>query len=209
MLDVDASASLPGALDFIGRDPGTVSGSSSFWRSTWDAGTASGEADGVFATDINGVDVGSTVLGGDRSINSVDYWSFGVSGTNNDPNPGFLKLGLVYDTIQFLWGSVDTYNKLWFYKDDVEVGYVQGQDLLNEGATQSNGAALVTFVIAGGFDTLKFLSDGKNAFEVSNFSAVAENIGNVPLPPAALLLGSLVGGLGLFGARRRRAGKAI
>ena len=61
----------------------------------------------------------------------------------------------------------------------------------------------MSIVVAAGFKTIEFASS-VNAFEFSNITTSNSQIPLVPLPPAILLLGSVIAGMGIFSAFRRR-----
>jgi hypothetical protein len=130
------------------------------------------------------------------------FWTFGPSGAQNAPNPGYLELPSLRTSLSFLWGSVDTYNEIRFYNDDgtnvTLVGTVLGQAGLDAGAPQAIGAALVRISDVGQFNRVEFYSNGSNALELSNISAV-------PIPPALLMLLSGLLGLGFLSRFRATA----
>ena len=138
------------------------------------------------------------------------YYSSGTSGAPNLPNPAILKFNTAKTSLQFLWGSVDTYNELKFSNNTGISETVFGQDLLDLGATQGLGAALVNISgLSQAFSQVEFFSRGSNAFEFSNITALpAETTSVVPLPAALPLYGTGLAIMGFIGWRRKRKGAA-
>lgn len=100
--------------------------------------------------------------------------------------------GSLRTKLSLVWGSPDAYNTLSFLLDGVEVGSVNGIELV--GCCGTNiPSSLITISGVGQFDEVVFTS-GAPAFEYANVAAV-------PLPAGGLLL---LGALGGIAALRRR-----
>lgn len=93
-------------------------------------------------------------------------------------------------SLSLLWGSVDDYNVVEFWDDEVQIGSITGSDVTT---TVGLGAAFVS-ITGVSFDEVRFGSD-TNAFEFSSVSAV-------PIPAAAWLFASAL--LGLVTIARRK-----
>ncbi|MEH6591277.1 MAG: VPLPA-CTERM sorting domain-containing protein [Halioglobus sp.] len=121
---------------------------------------------------------------------SIGYWSVGPSSETTEAVMTFSgeRTGL-----SLLWGSVDSYNSIEFYKNGDVVDTVLGSSVETL-APNGLDAALVS-ISAVTFDEVHFISD-TNAFEFSNVAAV-------PVPAAVWLFGSAL--LGLAGIKRKRS----
>jgi hypothetical protein len=99
----------------------------------------------------------------------------------------------------FLWGSPDLHNTVDFFSGANATGSLLGTftggSLLS--ATLGSGFDLVSFLATGGAIGSIRLSDTIAAFEYAGVSTV-------PLPPAALLFGTALVGMGLLRRRRRK-----
>lgn len=108
------------------------------------------------------------------------------------------EFGGVQTILNILWGSVDTYNDIDFLLGGVVVDTINGQALIDAGATAASGFVIAT-IAANAFDAIVLRSTGQNAFEFAELSA------EVPLPGAAALLISGLGGLAFASRRKRKA----
>lgn len=154
--------------------------------------SATGSGSGLFTGTTRGL--AATPFG-----DATQYYSTGLGTTT-------IAMGGDYDYLGLLWGSVDNYNNIKFYKDDVLVGTINGSAIRNPaGGDQGIGGTFyVNFEIAGGYDKVELLSTGYS-FEIDDL-AYGHNYHEVPAPAAALLLGG--GLLGLGFARRRNIVRA-
>lgn len=129
--------------------------------------------------------------------NNTKYTSINANGSVTfNLNRGYHYFGLQ-------WGSVDTYNSLSFYRDNVLLGTIGGLDVIaaaglipgNQGAF---GTVYANFTSPWRFDKVVARSTGI-AFEFDNV-----RLSTVPLPAALPMFGATLLGVGAF-ARRRRA----
>ncbi len=101
----------------------------------------------------------------------------------------------VKSTLKLIWGSVDKYNFIDFFKGGAFVEQFKGEDA---GPIFTNNRSLseilASIVVSGGFDKVVLTSVGQNAFEHQGVAAV-------PVPAAGFLL---IGALGGLAALRRR-----
>lgn len=100
------------------------------------------------------------------------------------------------DSVSFVWGSPDQYNRLAFYSGRALVDAITG-DAIAPQANLGFAAAYVTLTTASRFDRLVF-SSGNNSFE---YAFPAAGVALVPVPAAGLLA---LGGIGALAALRRR-----
>lgn len=113
-------------------------------------------------------------------------------------------LDAAISSFSFMWGSVDTYNTIKFFKDGIETGeQIVGQDGINAGAPARTGFGIATIFTDNEFNEIRFLSGG-NAFEYANL-----NVSAVPLPAALPLYGAGLAVMGFIGWRKRRKAAAV
>jgi hypothetical protein len=130
---------------------------------------------------------------------STQYYSTGLGTTTITFEDDFTYLGL-------LWGSVDGYNDIKFYKDGVLIASINGSAIINpaDGNQGLGGTFYVNFELEGGFDKVE-LHSSNYSFEIDDL-AYGNSYDEVPEPATALLLGGGLAAISL--ARRRRAAKA-
>lgn len=153
-----------------------------------------------------------TILYGSTGENAAPAYSTTEKNTSkyiSVPNPksnGTARavLGADYNYFGLWWGSVDDYNTIDFYKDDVLVETIGGLDITNP--ANGNQSAPSTNLYVNFYDLTTFdefrLTSTSFAFEVDN---IAVGASPVPEPGTLLLLGSGLAGLALY---RRRMNKA-
>jgi PEP-CTERM motif len=115
-------------------------------------------------------------------------------------DPVAISLGGTYTEFGLLWGTVDSYNLLDFYKGGIKgtkVASISGDDVLPGG---DNGTQNVYVMISGlpDFDTVVAVDIGQPAFEFAPDAPVPE-------PASVALLGVGLLGLGFTQLSRRRA----
>jgi len=112
----------------------------------------------------------------------------------NSVRSGSVIYNLAGSLLTMVWGSPDSYNTLTFWTLPDGQGdstSVIGTALIPPYAI---GAHLVTFALDGVFQSIT-LASSQAAFEYAGLTAT-------PLPPALLLFGSALAGLGWLGRRR-------
>ena len=107
-----------------------------------------------------------------------------------------------YYAVDFMWGSVDSYNSLEFYYQGNWVDALHGDDTQLSSVNTGLGFIVASIMATGVFDEIRFIS-GSNAFEYANLTVSA-----VPLPAALPLYGAGLAALGFLGWRRRRKAAA-
>ena len=100
----------------------------------------------------------------------------------------------LYNTLSLVWGSPDSYNKIYLYNNGSQVGTISG-DVIGS----SSLSYFVTLTSSLDFNRVEFWSD-RPAFEFSNVQ-----VATVPIPAGVSLLAATLGVLGLFAMARRRA----
>ncbi|MBE7636052.1 hypothetical protein GUA87_04295 [Sneathiella sp. P13V-1] len=108
-------------------------------------------------------------------------------------------LGTSTNKVEFVWGSVDSFNLVKFYQGTTLVDFITGGTVIGEGATSGSGFAQVMIMANSLFDRIEF-SSSQNAFEIGNLK-----ISVVPLPAALPLYGAGIALLGFLGWRKRRS----
>lgn len=103
-----------------------------------------------------------------------------------------------YNSVDFIWGSVDEYNGVEFYYQGNWVDALYGDDAQLSSVTKGVGFIVASILSSGIFDEIRFTS-GTNAFEYANMTVSA-----VPLPAALPLYGAGLAVLGFLGWRKRR-----
>lgn len=130
---------------------------------------------------------------------TYNYFSVGPESANYTNNPAILGFDKSKTSFSFLWGSVDDYNLIEFWDSVGLVFTLDFEDPALDGNVQLGiGAALVT-VSDLIFNSIRFHSS-TNALEFANMRATP-----APIPPALLLFGTALVGLGYLARRRRQS----
>jgi hypothetical protein len=180
---------------------------------TSDAGAVLGSSSTVYAAPFlsggNGLHFGS---GGATQADGQDATTFLTTGTGTVT----LSLGHAEMYIGLLWGSVDSYNSMSFYRNGVLIGtgdgngFITGSDVTAQ-ANGNQGAAGTYYVNINStvaFDTVVMTSTS-NAFEFDNVSFNATPISTSE--PSTILSASIAGlmALGYSHNQRRRRAKVV
>jgi hypothetical protein len=174
--------------------PSTVSGSvANEYKSPFDPAKADNGANVPVAQQVPG-------------WQNIDYFTVGSPGLAASPAIMNITLGTAAWHLSLLWGSLDEYNIIQFFRNGLEVASATGGQVLASGGEPSaSGAAFVKLFVDGGFDQVHFRSDAPAfledtaAFEFSNVTAA------VPLPAGGLLLITALGGIALLRRRKQAA----
>jgi hypothetical protein len=129
---------------------------------------------------------------------ATQYYSTGMGTTTITFDEESTYLGL-------LWGSVDAYNSIAFYKDGNLIGTVNGAEIRNpaNGDQGIGGTYYVNFEVEGGYDSVKLISTSYS-FEIDDLAyGAAYRITQIPEPFSVLVLGA---GLLALGISLRRPG---
>ena len=131
-----------------------------------------------------------------------DYFSVGAEDLVGDgaTSPTTLTFGgSLIDSLDILWGSIDSYNTLEFFNGSTSLGSFDGNFIAGllglSGQTNYEHVALLHFSDIGGATKAVFTST-QAAFEFA--------LAPVPLPAALPLFGTALVGLGLLRRRSRR-----
>ena len=169
------------------------------------AAFVTGSSAGVFAAPFlsvsNGIGFGSPDQ--PNGVDTTRYLTTGSTG-NTVGSQVEINFSSLQRYLGLLWGSVDLYNTIEFFNGAVSVGSLTGSAVTPTatGDQGSNGTFYVNINSDLAFNRV-VMTSSQFAFEFDNLAfAKDEQVGEVPLPAAAWLLGS--GLLGLFGIARRR-----
>ena len=131
---------------------------------------------------------------GTGNYESIDYFTVGSRTIAGSSSPSTLSFSSVQNSFKILWGSIDTYNRLVFFKDGVQV-FVANSGV-NVMPVDRLGAHFVTITDLM-FDSVQFVSPSP-AFEFSNITTTSA----VPVPAAGFLMFGAFAGL--VALRRRK-----
>ena len=177
-----------GSLGFGARTGSTVIDFNAGLPGSGASFSGSGTSHGLFTGTTAGV--AATPFG-----DITQYYSTGLGTTTVTFDEDNTYLGL-------LWGSVDGFNSIAFYKDGVLVETINGAAIRNpaNGDQGIGGTYYVNFDVEGGFDQVRLISTNFS-FEIDDLAYGHDY--EVPAPMTAMLFGA--GLLALGASRRRRA----
>jgi hypothetical protein len=133
-----------------------------------------------------------------RPLGSVDnFWSVGKSPLIQR-GPGTVNFSTGLEYVGFLWGSVDSTNKVSFYSGGNKIASLTGNDVAN-GSFGTVNKYMNFFSTSNLAITKVIFEAGTNSFETDNFAVSAV--------PEVETYAMMLAGLGLMGTIARRRNK--
>ena len=192
LIDFNSSPFTTGSI----VDPSTVSpGRNQEATFSGEGRVVTGSLGGQYAAPAANAEGGSS-----NTLDTTPYLTLGGSG---EPGPVTLKFKYpIISTLGFLWGSVDDYNSVEFFRGTESRGLFNGLNVLSpaNGDQSPSGTYFVNFMAddeADWFDSVVFTST-QAAFEI-------DDIRYTEIPTPALLPGLV--GIGVAALRKRKGEK--
>ena len=153
---------------------------------------------GNYAIVIDTTDINAAPMGFDGVNRDAGWYLTVPDNVDASPQSVHVVLGAQYNYFGLWWGSVDEYNKLELFNNDVWVETVYGLNVNNPANGNQTIYATNKYVNILGLDWFDSftMTSTQYAFEADNIT-----VGVVPEPTTLLLLG--LGLIGLAGVRRK------